>query len=91
MRKASALLGVMFVMATTFIVLALPAGAQTGSGYPPASTTPTTKAASAAAANLAFTGSDSQPLLIFGIVAVTLGAVIVVATRRRSSVRATKA
>ena len=123
MRKASALVGALFLMAATFVALALPAGAQ---AYPPLSTTSTTRAgtttttggttttsaasssttqgtspgttagttaaptASQSAANLAFTGSDSQPLLIVGIVAVTLGAVILVAARRRTSVRATK-
>ena len=54
-------------------------------------TTPTTVNAGNAAANLAFTGSDSTPLVIVAIVAITLGAVLVVATRRRSSVRAPKA
>ena len=87
MRKASAAIGVLFVMALTFVALALPASAQ--STYPPDVTT-TTQAASKQAANLAFTGSDSTPLVIVAIVAITLGAVLVVAARRRSSVRATK-
>ena len=87
MRKASAAFGVLFVMALTFVALALPASAQ--STYPPDVTT-TTQAASNQGANLAFTGSDSTPLVIVAIVAITLGAVLVVAARRRSSVRATK-
>ena len=88
MRKASAAVGVLFVMALTFVVLALPASAQ--STYPPDSTTTTTKAAANQAANLAFTGSDSKPLVILGVIAVALGAVLVGAARRRTSVRATK-
>jgi hypothetical protein len=57
---------------------------------PAASTAPATAAPAAAAANLAFTGSDSKPLVIVGILAVAVGAVLVVAVRRRSSVQAPK-
>jgi hypothetical protein len=39
---------------------------------------------------LAFTGSDTQPLLIAGLVAVAVGAVAVVGTRRRASTRVRK-
>jgi LPXTG-motif cell wall-anchored protein len=53
-------------------------------------TSPTTRPASTAATQVAFTGSDSTPLVIIGIVAVTLGAILVVAARRRSSVQAPK-
>lgn len=87
MRKVSAAFCSLFVMAATIAVLALPAAAD----YVPASTTPTSPAKSEAAANLAFTGSDSKPLVILGILAVTVGAVLVVAARRRSSVQAPKA
>ena len=87
MRKVSAVVCSLFVMVAALAVLALPAGAQ---AYPPSSTTPTS-AASNAASNLAFTGSDSTPLVISGIIAVTLGAVLVVAARRRGSVQAPKA
>jgi LPXTG-motif cell wall-anchored protein len=73
-----------FVMVAALVALAVPAGAQ---AYPPDSTTPTTQAAGQAA-NLAFTGSDSTPLVLIGLVAVVLGAVLVVAARRRSAVRA---
>lgn len=88
MRKVSALATALFVMAATVVALVLPAGAQTA--YPPSSTTPTSEPSSQAA-NLAFTGSDSTPLVIIGIIAVTLGAILVVAARRRSTVRAGKA
>ena len=88
MRKASAVFCSLFVMVGTLAALALPAGAQ---AYPPASTTPTSAAASNEASNLAFTGSDSTPLVIIGIIAVTLGAILVVAARRRGSVQAPKA
>lgn len=88
MRKVSAVVCSLFVMVAALAVLALPAGAQ---AYPPSSTTPTSQAASNAASNLAFTGSDSTPLVIIGIIAVTLGAVLVVAARRRGSVQAPKA
>lgn len=58
-------------------------------GTSPTSTPATSPpATSSQASNLAFTGSDSTPLVIIGIVAVTLGAVLVVAARRRSSVQA---
>ena len=87
MRKVSAVVCSLFVMAGTLVVLALPAGA----GYTPVSTTPTSQPASNAASNLAFTGSDSTPLVIIGIVALTLGAILVVAARRRGSVQAPKA
>ena len=86
MRKVSAVLGSLFVMAAAIAVLALPAAAD----YVPASTTPTSQAAANNAANLAFTGSDSKPLIIIGILAVTMGAVLVVAARRRSTVQAPK-
>ena len=85
MRKASAVFCSLFVMVGTLAALALPAGAQ---AYPPASTTPTSAAASN---DLAFTGSDSTPLVIIGIIAVTLGAILVVAARRRGSVQAPQA
>jgi LPXTG-motif cell wall-anchored protein len=94
-RKVSAVLCSLFVMAVALVAMALPAGA---GAYPPASTTPTAPAGTQAAqqqaqaaANLAFTGSDSTPLVIIGIVAVTLGAVLLVAVRRRGTVGATKA
>ncbi|MFM8305448.1 MAG: hypothetical protein ACKOA9_14335 [Actinomycetota bacterium] len=74
--------------ALTFVVLALPASAQLT--YPPDVTTTTTQAA-ADQGKLAFTGSDSTPLVIVAIVALTLGAVLVVAARRRGTVRATRA
>jgi LPXTG-motif cell wall-anchored protein len=77
----------LFVMAATFAALALPAGA---GDYPPSSTTPTSQPASAAA-RLAFTGSDSTPLVLIGIVAVTLGAVLVVAARRRGTAQPPRA
>ncbi len=89
MRSVSAAFCVLSVMVTTIGVMALPALAQ---AYPPSSTTPTSQpggqGAGQGAANLAFTGSDSAPLLIAGIVALTLGAVVVVATRRRGSMKA---
>lgn len=85
-RKVAASVGAFFVVALTFVALALPASAQ--SSYPPDVTTTTTQAASAP--KLAFTGSDSTPLVIVAIVAITLGAVLVVAARRRASVRATR-
>lgn len=80
MRKVSAVCGAFFVAALTLVALALPAMAQ--SSYPPDVTTPP----AAPEQPLAFTGSDSTPLVILAIVAITLGAVLVVAARRRSSV-----
>jgi hypothetical protein len=47
-----------------------------------------TAAAVTAAKPLAFTGSDSEPLVIAGIVAVALGSVLVFGARRRGATRA---
>ena len=91
MRKLSAVATALFVMAATLVAVAAPAFAGIEQpAYPPSSTTPTSQPASQAA-NLAFTGSDSTPLVIIGIIAVTLGAILVVAARRRGTVRAGKA
>lgn len=86
-RKVSASCVAFAVVALTFVALALPASAD--SAYPPDVTT-TTQAAADQGSKLAFTGSDSTPLVILAIVALTLGAVLVVAARRRGSVRATR-
>ena len=45
-------------------------------------------AAAAAAKPLAFTGSNSEPLVIIGIVALALGTVLVVGARRRGATKA---
>lgn len=82
MRKLFAVLTTMSVMAATIALLALPAGA---GSYPPDSTGPS---ATTAGGDIAFTGSNSGPLVIVGIVAVALGMVLLVAMRRRSAVRA---
>jgi len=86
-RKVSAVATALFVMAATIVALALPASA--GVSYPPTPTAPP-QPASQAASRLAFTGSDSTPLVVIGLIALTLGAVLIVATRRRATVRAGK-
>jgi len=73
------------IAAIGLALFALPAGAQ--GAYPPVSTTPTS---APAPAPIAFTGSESTPLLLVGLVAVTLGAVLVVAARRLSATRAAR-
>ncbi|MEI8000182.1 MAG: hypothetical protein WCI50_02430 [Actinomycetes bacterium] len=90
LRKASVALGVMIATAFALGVLALPAFAD---AYPPIVTTTTTQLAPAPAPapeHLAFTGSNSMPLVIIALVALTLGTVLMVALRRRGSVQASK-
>ena len=105
MRKLAAVLGVLFVMALAIGALGLTAFADAdyppdGDTDSPTTlpvtpttevgnTTVTTKGPSVGA-GLAFTGSDSKPLVFGGIVAVTVGAVAVVGTRRRGSTQARK-
>lgn len=85
MRKLIAMIWGGLVGSVALAVWALPAGAQ--GAYPPASTTPTS---APAPPPIAFTGSESTPLLLIGLVALTLGAVLVVAARRLSAVRAAR-
>jgi hypothetical protein len=84
-RKFITLIWGAVVATAALAVLALPAGAQ--GAYPPVSTTPTS---APAPPPIAFTGSESTPLLLVGLVAVTLGAVLVVAARRLSATRAAR-
>ena len=86
MRKVSAVFLAMFVMALTIGALAAPAF---GQAYPPTPTAPAS-APQQQSVNLAFTGSDSKPLLFLGLIAITVGIVALVAVRRRNSVQASK-
>jgi hypothetical protein len=74
--------------------ITIPANAKspiTISATPPGCTVTVALAANAAAAAvqpLAFTGSNSQPLVVAGIVALALGTVLIYGARRRSSEQA---
>ena len=71
--------------------IAIPSNATspaTISATPPGCSLTVALSAGAATRPLAFTGSDSEPLVIAGIVALALGAALVFGARRRSGTRA---
>ena len=86
-RPAKALFTMAGVMMTTlFLFLAGPAAAQ--AGYPPGPgptvvTQRVTPPARAVQGKVAFTGTDILPWVLFGLAAILVGALLLVASRRR--------
>jgi hypothetical protein len=84
----------MVVLGTVAVLVATASAAFAGLDYPPTSGTPTPGpnvivtpgGGGGATGNLPFTGSDLTALWI-GLVALAIGVVFVVATRRRSAMR----